>query len=260
MLAALCPCAFALNPSLDISQYAHKAWTIREGFFKGVQFDRSDSRWLPVARDGVRAAALRRHPVAVPWAPPGPRGLPGQLVIQAVRRARRDVCGSARAPGLPVGTTAKLTRYPEFDGSNVVALLEDRGGELWVGVPGYRRARLALRDTGRPNAVLWRGRLFGIGVVSLYEDSTGNLWAGERSGLWRCKPGPPKRYATSATEIRSMPSGRRWKTADRHEWRRPATSSAGSSSPIRLHGRIGPYRSCSAIATAASGSHRSARG
>ena len=36
VLAALCPCAFALNPSLDISQYAHKAWTIREGFFKGM--------------------------------------------------------------------------------------------------------------------------------------------------------------------------------------------------------------------------------
>jgi hypothetical protein len=36
VLAALCPCAFALNPSLDISQYAHHAWTIREGFFKGI--------------------------------------------------------------------------------------------------------------------------------------------------------------------------------------------------------------------------------
>ena len=35
-LAALCPCAFALNPSLDINQYAHTAWTIREGFFEGT--------------------------------------------------------------------------------------------------------------------------------------------------------------------------------------------------------------------------------
>src|SRR5580704_16892365 len=31
-----CPPASALNPSLDISQYAHKAWTVREGFFKGL--------------------------------------------------------------------------------------------------------------------------------------------------------------------------------------------------------------------------------
>src|SRR5437879_6258291 len=34
LLAGLCPCAFGLNPSLQINQYAHKAWTIREGFFK----------------------------------------------------------------------------------------------------------------------------------------------------------------------------------------------------------------------------------
>ena len=36
VLTLLCPCAFALNPSLDVSQYAHNAWTIRDGFFKGV--------------------------------------------------------------------------------------------------------------------------------------------------------------------------------------------------------------------------------
>src|ERR1700722_398867 len=28
-------CAFALNPALDVSQYAHTAWKIRDGFAKG---------------------------------------------------------------------------------------------------------------------------------------------------------------------------------------------------------------------------------
>ena len=28
--------AFALDPSLDISQYAHTPWTVRDGFFKGA--------------------------------------------------------------------------------------------------------------------------------------------------------------------------------------------------------------------------------
>ena len=36
LLLAWCPCAFALNPSLDINQYAHTAWTVRDGFFKGT--------------------------------------------------------------------------------------------------------------------------------------------------------------------------------------------------------------------------------
>lgn len=36
VLVAGCGSAFALNPSLDISQYAHTAWTVRDGFFKGA--------------------------------------------------------------------------------------------------------------------------------------------------------------------------------------------------------------------------------
>src|SRR5215471_8609899 len=35
MLLTCCPSAFALNPSLDISQYAHTSWKIRDGFSKG---------------------------------------------------------------------------------------------------------------------------------------------------------------------------------------------------------------------------------
>src|SRR5262245_53248430 len=35
-LLALCPPVFALNPALDVSQYAHTAWTIRGGFAKGT--------------------------------------------------------------------------------------------------------------------------------------------------------------------------------------------------------------------------------
>ena len=34
-LLLLCPSAFALDPSLDVSQYAHTAWLVREGFTQG---------------------------------------------------------------------------------------------------------------------------------------------------------------------------------------------------------------------------------
>src|SRR6185295_7487182 len=36
LLLAWSPCAVALNPTLDVSQYAHMSWRIREGFTKGV--------------------------------------------------------------------------------------------------------------------------------------------------------------------------------------------------------------------------------
>jgi hypothetical protein len=35
VLVAGCSCGFALNPSLDISQSAHTAWTVRSVFIKG---------------------------------------------------------------------------------------------------------------------------------------------------------------------------------------------------------------------------------
>ena len=35
---------------------------------------------------------------------------------------------------------------------------------------------------------------FGTFVWSLAEDGSGVLWAGAETGLWRWKPGPPKRY------------------------------------------------------------------
>ena len=30
-----CPCAFALNPTYEVTQYAHKSWTVSDGYFKG---------------------------------------------------------------------------------------------------------------------------------------------------------------------------------------------------------------------------------
>src|SRR5258705_219199 len=62
------PCAFALDPALDVSQYAHKAWTIREGFFKGVVVAVAQTTdgylWLGtefglLRFDGVRTAPLQ---------------------------------------------------------------------------------------------------------------------------------------------------------------------------------------------------------
>jgi hypothetical protein len=57
MLLAWCPYSFALNPALDVSQYAHTAWKIHEVFFKAINKRRatllaSDQRLLgiPVKR------------------------------------------------------------------------------------------------------------------------------------------------------------------------------------------------------------------
>ena len=89
ILLACCPCAFALNPSLDISQYARKSWTIREGFFKsGVgSITQTPDGYLWLATYGgdvVRFDGVR----FVPWRPPTGETLPDDIGFTASGRTR----------------------------------------------------------------------------------------------------------------------------------------------------------------------------
>src|ERR1700729_1666656 len=79
-LLACCGIASALNPSLEINQYAHTAWTIREGFFKGAIYAIAQTPdgylWLGtefglLRFDGVRSFA---------WQPPAGVKLPSNYV------------------------------------------------------------------------------------------------------------------------------------------------------------------------------------
>src|SRR6266436_4896746 len=55
VLMALCPCAFALDPYLDVSQYAHTAWRIRERLHYRLC---ADTRRVSLVGHGIRVAAL----------------------------------------------------------------------------------------------------------------------------------------------------------------------------------------------------------
>ena len=76
----------------------------------------------------------------------------------------------------------------------MTSLLEDRDGTVWAGILANKGQLCAIRS-GRAQCHQQDGG-FGKFVWSLAEDSSGVLWAGAESGLWRWKPGPPKRYET----------------------------------------------------------------
>lgn len=70
ILLAGCAGALALDPSLDVSQYAHTAWKVREGFTKDTIYSITQTPdgylWL-----GTESGLLRFDGVrAVPWQPP----------------------------------------------------------------------------------------------------------------------------------------------------------------------------------------------
>jgi len=195
---ACCRCALALDPSLDINQYAHTAWRIREGFAKGTirQVAQTPDGYLWLASefgllrfDGIRT---------VLWEPPPGEHLP-DTYVRGLVAARDGSLWIGTTKGLASWKDGKLTHYPELDGYDVYALLEDHEGTVWAGGAVWER-----QSSGpgklcaiKPGNIRCYGNdgTFGFGVTALDEDSRGNLWLGAGNGLWRWKPGPPKHYA-----------------------------------------------------------------
>ena len=202
-----CPYASALNPSLDINQYAHTTWTVREGLIKSVIHSIAQTPdgylWLGtefglIRFDGVRAA---------PWQPPAGEHLPSNYV-RGVLAARDGRLWIATDKGLASWKDGKLAHYRELAGHNLVTLLEDREGTIWAGGYVIPNGSLCKIQNGSTQCFGQDGNL-GHQVTSLYEDSRGNLWAGGMMGLWRWKPGSPTLYPipAGALEIRSLMEG-----------------------------------------------------
>jgi signal transduction histidine kinase/ligand-binding sensor domain-containing protein len=192
ILLACCSCAFALNPSLDVSQYAHTAWKVGEGLPSGalraIAQTPDGYLWLGTEFGLLRFDGAR----AVPWEPPAGQRLPSSD-IRSLQGARDGRLWIGTFSGLASWKDGKLTHYPELDGQIIEALLEDREGTIWVAGWAPSVGRLCRIQSGNTECYGQDGR-FGSGVTPLYEDRGGNLWAGGMNGLWRWKPGPPKLY------------------------------------------------------------------
>jgi signal transduction histidine kinase/ligand-binding sensor domain-containing protein len=194
-LLLLCPSALALDPSLDVSQYAHKAWQVREGFTQG--YIRSIAQtpdgyiWLGTGFglfrfDGVRV----EH-----WQPPlNGEQLPSNFIV-CLYVARDGTFWIGTRGGLVSWRDGKLTRYPDLAGLIIGSILEDRNGAVWVG-GSYSVAssgKLCAIDGTNVDCYGSDGAL-GNGVTGLYEDSHDVLWVVGRDGVWRWRPGPPTFY------------------------------------------------------------------
>jgi signal transduction histidine kinase/ligand-binding sensor domain-containing protein len=192
MLMSGCPCAFALNPALDVSQYSHSAWKIRDGFFKGAIHSIAQTPdgylWLGTEFGLLRFDGVR----AVPWQPPPDQHLHSSE-IYSLLAARDGTLWIGTSKGLASWKGGRFTQYAELAGQYVNALLEDHEGSVWAGVLAIPTGKLCAIQNGRVQCYGEDGSL-GHGILGLYEDSKGNLWAGLVNGLWRWKPGPPKFY------------------------------------------------------------------
>jgi len=195
----------ALNPSLDISQYGHTAWKIRDGFSSGTAFaiaQTSDGYlWLGTEFGLFRSDGVRfTH-----WQPPSGQHLPNDSSPYSLLVTHDGALWIGTFEGLASWKDGKLTQYPELDKAFVTSLLEDREGTVWAGLYSDTRnpGRLCAIRNGTSQCYGQDGA-FGGFIWSLCEDSSGTLWAGADSGLWRWKPGPPKRYAAPGKRLADL--------------------------------------------------------
>jgi ligand-binding sensor domain-containing protein/signal transduction histidine kinase len=183
------PCALALNPSLDIGQYAHKPWKVSEGFTRGVINDVAQTPdgflWL-----GTESGLVRFDGVdAVPWEPPKQQPLPSEHVSKLLA-ARDGTLWVGTVKGLASWKDGKLAWRPELAGQTINAIVEDREGVVWAGSSATLSGRLCAIRKGETRCYGEDGSL-GTGVRGLYEDRKGNLWVGVVNGVWRWKPDRP---------------------------------------------------------------------
>jgi PAS domain S-box-containing protein len=189
-------CAFALNPALDVSQYAHTAWKIRDGFAKGSILSITQTPdgylWLGTAFGLYRFDGVRN----VLWRPPPDQHLPSSTITSLVA-SRDGTLWVGTRNGLSSWKNGKLTQYAELAGLAIRALVEDHDGSIWAGTngsPGPPDGKLCEIRNG---SVRCHPQMGGVthGVFGLHEDDKGNLWVGLEMGVWRWRPGPAEFYA-----------------------------------------------------------------
>ena len=181
-LLACCPCSFALDPSLDVSQYAHTVWKIRDGFAAGMITSLAQTPdgylWLGTESgllhfDGVRPDL---------WQPPLGQQLPGTQVSNLLA-ARDGTLWIGTVTGLATWKGDQLKKVPELADQFITFLLETRDGTVWIGTYAGPGGKLCNAQKG-----LVHCEALQTGVEALYEDRRGTLWVGMQNGIWRWKP------------------------------------------------------------------------
>jgi signal transduction histidine kinase/ligand-binding sensor domain-containing protein len=187
----------AVDSSKQITQFAHTAWRIQDGFFSGAPTAIAQTKdgyiWI-----GTVAGLLRFDGVHfVEWNPPGAKQLSDGVF---------SLLGGSDG-SLWIGTGTHLARLKDghlidYLGARgrINSILEDRSGTVWI-------ARSRVHDAAGPLCEVAGEKLQchgkGDGITPSYagpliNDDAGNLWIGSSSVLTRWKAGLSETYANPA--------------------------------------------------------------
>jgi len=172
--------------------------------------------------DGVRA---------VPWQPPAGKELPEKFAFHLVA-APDGTLWIGTFSGLASWDGVKLTRHPEFANRFVQSLFADHEGTVWAGTRGGVGS-YALLCAMRPGFSQCFGDDGSLGktVWAISEDRSGVLRVASDSGVWRWRPGPPRRETSELRDVSGLTE-----TEDGH-----ILASTFGGKLMQLNGRLGAH-------------------
>lgn len=203
-----------------LSQYVHRAWSVRDGFLNAAPWAITQTTdgyiWI-----GTTSGLLRFDGSSFElWTSPEGKKLPSTRVM-ALLGARDGSLWIGMVGGLAHFADRKLLLYPDFH-DDVGSLLEDQSGKVWF---TRSEAGGALRTPiceALPTAIRCLNQSDGLTAKScctynLAQDTEGSLWVTTEGPLIRWKPGYTETYLPkewtqakgieTATGVVAMPDG-----------------------------------------------------
>ncbi len=194
--------AFALDPALDVGQYAHSSWKYANGFsptaITAIAQTADGYLWLGTESGLVRFDGVR----SVPWNPPPGPSLPG-IFIRSLLATRDGALWIGTLEGLARWKDGRLTVLHRQAAYNFTALAEEGDGTVWAGVQSIGEGGRLCQVRGESLKCHGDDGRFGRYISALRIDRRGALWVIDSKGLWRWKPGPPKLHVLPSLPLSS---------------------------------------------------------
>lgn len=209
----------AVDPNKRITQYAHAAWRLQDGFFNGAPHAITQTRdgylWIGTQNELLRFDGVRISK----WDPPDGSQLPPSR-IWTLLASRDGSLWIGTDSGLAHWDNRKLITFPTTDGQ-VDSIIERPNGEIW-----FSRVQRSHRNGGVCKVLGERTKCYGKpdGLPldtgnALAEDTSGNLWFGDSSTVVRWSGRSLRAFSPQALEgnlsdgvtgIAAAPDGSVW--------------------------------------------------
>jgi signal transduction histidine kinase/ligand-binding sensor domain-containing protein len=182
--------AFALDPNKKITQYAHTAWRVQDGFFDSAihEITQTGDGYLWI---GTHTGLLRFDGVRfVPWKLADGNTLSSPR-IKALLGASDGSLWIGTNSGLSRFVHGELIQYPDWPGA-VEAIVERDDGEIWFSVYHVTdEASWGICKVVGARTQCYFGKTNGS---PLTEDGLGSLWTGSGATITRWRPDSPSTY------------------------------------------------------------------